>query len=75
MVFVDPPFHQGLMQKTVDKLFTTGTLSNEVTEPSSWLYLEQERELVWPKLPEGWRCYREKKTSQVRFGLFRKESE
>ncbi|MCF6253966.1 MAG: 16S rRNA (guanine(966)-N(2))-methyltransferase RsmD [Thiomicrorhabdus sp.] len=72
IVFVDPPFHQDLMQKTVDKLFTSGVVSNEATEPAPWLYLEQEKELAWPNLPEGWTCYREKNTSQVRFGLFKR---
>ncbi|VAW45816.1 16S rRNA (guanine(966)-N(2))-methyltransferase [hydrothermal vent metagenome] len=71
VVFVDPPFHQNLMQKTVDKLFASGVISNEVSN-SSWLYLEQEKVLSWPTLPDGWRCYREKVTSQVRFGLFKK---
>ncbi len=72
IVFIDPPFHQSLMQKAVDKLFTSGILSDEVSKPSPWLYLEQENNLAWPTLPEGWECYREKKTSQVRFGLFRR---
>ncbi|MCF6346545.1 MAG: 16S rRNA (guanine(966)-N(2))-methyltransferase RsmD [Thiomicrorhabdus sp.] len=72
IVFVDPPFHQALMQKTVDKLFASEVLSNESTELPSWLYLEQEKEQPWPNLPEGWTCYREKSTSQVRFGLFKR---
>ena len=74
VVFVDPPFHQDLMQKTVDKLFASGVLLNEATAQPSWLYLEQEKALSWPKLPGGWTCYREKATSQVRFGLFKNEN-
>jgi 16S rRNA (guanine966-N2)-methyltransferase len=72
IVFVDPPFHKALMQKTVDKLFISGVFSNEEIDSPSWLYLEQERAQDWPNLPEDWTCYREKSTSQVRFGLFKR---
>lgn len=68
VVFLDPPFHQGLMQQSIDKLFQNGYVSK-----SSWLYLEQEKTLSWPQLPDGWQCHREKTTSQVRLGLWRFE--
>ena len=66
-VFVDPPFHQGLMQPAVDLVFKNGYLKND----QAWLYLEQENTLDWPKLPKGWVCCKQKTTRQVRFGLFR----
>ncbi len=66
IIFLDPPFNQGLMQRAVDKLFISGY----VADNAAWLYLEQEKNLEWPKLPEGWICHREKTTAQVRFGLF-----
>lgn len=66
VVFLDPPFNQGLMQPAVELLFKNGWLQTE----QAWLYLEQEKNLPWPTLPEGWVCHREKTTSQVRFGLF-----
>lgn len=66
LIFLDPPFNQGLMQRAVDKLFISGIIQNQ----QAWLYLEQEKQLDWPDLPEGWICHREKSTSQVRFGLF-----
>ncbi|MBO1925048.1 16S rRNA (guanine(966)-N(2))-methyltransferase RsmD [Thiomicrorhabdus sp. 6S3-12] len=69
VVFVDPPFNRGLMQPAVDSLFKNGWIDCE----HAWLYLEQEKSLDWPQLPEEWRCYREKTTSQVRFGLFCKQ--
>ncbi len=72
IVFIDPPFHQSLMQKAVDKLFTSGVFSSEGSDTPSWLYLEQEKSLDWPNLPEGWTSHREKSTSQVRFGLFKR---
>lgn len=65
IVFMDPPFHQDLMQPTLDKLFENGYVSD-----STWLYIEQEKTLDWPQLPEDWSCYREKTTSQVRLGLW-----
>lgn len=73
IVFLDPPFHLGLMQQAVDKLFMSGVFPSLNKTTSVWLYLEQEKALDWPVLPEGWMCYREKSTSQVRFGLFRFE--
>lgn len=69
MVFLDPPFHKEFMQNAIDLLFKNGYLSDQ-----AWLYLEQEKQLDWPKLPEGWVCHREKTTSQVRFGLFVKKA-
>ncbi|HHT00087.1 MAG TPA: 16S rRNA (guanine(966)-N(2))-methyltransferase RsmD [Thiomicrospira sp.] len=68
VIFLDPPFNKGLMQEAVDKLFTSGYVKGN----QAWLYLEQEKQLDWPTLPEGWVCHREKTTSQVRFGLFKK---
>ncbi|MDX1347815.1 MAG: 16S rRNA (guanine(966)-N(2))-methyltransferase RsmD [Thiomicrorhabdus chilensis] len=70
VIFLDPPFQQGLMQPAVDRLFDHGYVNNE----QAWLYIEQEKELDWPQLPEGWVCFREKTTSQVRFGLWCRES-
>jgi 16S rRNA (guanine966-N2)-methyltransferase len=66
VVFVDPPFNQGLMQLAVDKLLKSALLNPH----QAWLYLEQEKDLPWPNLPSDWHCYREKTTSQVRYGLF-----
>lgn len=68
VIFLDPPFHQALMQTSLDKLFANGYVSE-----TSWLYLEQEKSLDWPRLPSGWKCYRDKTTLQVRLGLWRFE--
>jgi len=67
LVFLDPPFHKELMQTAVDLLFENGYLNDQ-----AWLYLEQEKQLDWPNLPEGWVNYREKTTSQVKYALFKK---
>lgn len=67
IVFIDPPFHEGLTAKAFELLLTQGYVHDR-----SWLYLEQEKNLPWPELGQGWVTYREKTTAQVRFGLFRK---
>lgn len=67
LVFLDPPFHKELMQTAIDLLFENGYLNDQ-----AWLYLEQEKQLDWPNLPEGWVNYREKTTSQVKYALFKK---
>jgi len=67
VVFLDPPFHRGLMQPAVDLIFQ----QSYVKTSQAWLYLEQERSLDWPKLPEGWRCHREKTTAEVKYGVFK----
>lgn len=69
IIFIDPPFHQGLMQPTVDLIFEKNWLKND----QAWLYLEQEKALPWPKLPKNWICHREKTTSQVKYALFTQE--
>jgi len=70
LIFIDPPFHQNLMQPTVDLIFKKNWLKNT----QAWLYLEQEKSLPWPQLPENWICHREKSTSQVKYGLFTQET-
>jgi len=69
LIFLDPPFKQGLMQPAVDLIFKNGFLNTQ----QAWLYLEQEKQLEWPSLPEGWVCFREKSTSQVKYALFKQE--
>ncbi len=67
IVFIDPPFNQGLVEPTFELLFKNGYVNEQ-----SLIYLEQEKSLPWPELPAGWQCQKEKTTSQVRFGLFSK---
>lgn len=65
ILFFDPPFGKNLLAPSLEKAFANGWIA-----PQSWLYLEQERTVDWPALPEGWICHREKTTSQVKYGLF-----
>ncbi len=69
-IFLDPPFHKDFMQESLNLLFENGYIGDGTT-----IYLEQENDLNWPQLASGWVCKKEKKTSQVRFGLFIKEAE
>lgn len=66
LVFIDPPFKQGLMATVIERLF-----NEQRVHKDSMLYLEQEKNLEWPGFPENWSCYKEKTTSQVRYGLFK----
>ncbi|MBN2647909.1 MAG: 16S rRNA (guanine(966)-N(2))-methyltransferase RsmD [Thiotrichales bacterium] len=66
LVFLDPPFHQSLMQLSLNLLFEYNWLNPQ----GAWFYLEQEKTLPWPNLPSDCRLHREKTTSQARCGLF-----
>jgi 16S rRNA (guanine966-N2)-methyltransferase len=67
VIFIDPPFHKDLISKTLVALFAAGFIKD-----STILYLELERKLSPPSLPNGWQSYKEKTTSQVQYGLFKK---
>ena len=67
MVFIDPPFRQGLADKTLQLLDQRNWLAADNT-----VYLETEKE--WPlKLPANWRVTKEKTHGQVCFRLLTKD--
>ncbi|MEJ2644652.1 MAG: 16S rRNA (guanine(966)-N(2))-methyltransferase RsmD [Gammaproteobacteria bacterium] len=66
VVFLDPPFSQGLLAPCVARLEAGGWLATE-----GYLYLEAERALVAPPLPEGWEIVRSKTAGQVGYHLAR----
>lgn len=66
LIFLDPPFHQALMQPALEAIFQQNWLKNH----QAWLYLEQEKPLNWPSLPDTWQLYRDKTTSQVKMSLW-----
>lgn len=66
LIFLDPPFHQALMQPALEAIFQQNWLKNH----QAWLYLEQEKPLNWPQLPDTWQLYREKTTPQVKMSLW-----
>lgn len=66
LIFLDPPFGKGLMQPALDAIFQQKWIQTD----QAWLYLEQEKSLNWPLLPDNWQLYREKTTSQVKMSLW-----
>lgn len=69
LVFIDPPFFQGLVQPTLDLIFAGKNFSQ-----LKWIYLEQEKDLAWPPMPAGWEIHREKTTSQSKVSLWQKSA-
>lgn len=55
IVFVDPPFRQGLLEETLRLLETQGWLADEAL-----VYVESEVENGLPPVPANWQLYREK---------------
>ncbi|EKO3456510.1 16S rRNA (guanine(966)-N(2))-methyltransferase RsmD [Vibrio fluvialis] len=70
VVFIDPPFRQGLLQETVQLLEQNGWLA-----ANAMIYIESEKELPLTELPESWQLYREKLAGQVYYRLFERTSE
>ncbi|ENK0809121.1 16S rRNA (guanine(966)-N(2))-methyltransferase RsmD [Vibrio fluvialis] len=70
VVFIDPPFRQGLLQETVQLLEQNGWLA-----ANAMIYIECEKELPLTELPESWQLYREKLAGQVCYRLFERTSE
>lgn len=65
LVFIDPPFRQGLAEKVCHLLEDKGLLS-----PSALIYVEVESELAQLSLPENWQQRKEKTAGQVRYSLY-----
>jgi 16S rRNA (guanine966-N2)-methyltransferase len=66
VVFLDPPFRQGLLQPALELLNARGWLA-----PGARIYIEQESEQPMVALPEGWELLRELKAGQVACQLVR----
>lgn len=63
VVFIDPPFGQGLAECVIDLL--SPHLSDQ-----AWVYLEMGCDEPLPALPARWQLYREKQAGQVCYRLF-----
>jgi 16S rRNA (guanine966-N2)-methyltransferase len=68
VVFVDPPYRQGLLAPVVARLVERGWLAR-----GGAIYLEHEAEVPPPGLPAGWRLVRSAAAGQVRYHLARAE--
>lgn len=65
VVFIDPPFRQGLLEQTLSLLQQNGWLNDQ-----SFVYIETEKELKPPTLPSHWQLHREKTAGQVCYRLY-----
>lgn len=67
LVFLDPPFADGLLPKICQSLDGLNCLAE-----TAWIYMEQGAQQAWPELPESWQLYREGQAGQARFCLVHK---
>ena len=65
IVFVDPPFSQGLVQPSCEALAIKQLLS-----PDSLVYIETPTQEVLTNLPSNWEIYREKTAGGVSYRLY-----
>ncbi|MCW8348442.1 16S rRNA (guanine(966)-N(2))-methyltransferase RsmD [Vibrio sp. ZSDZ65] len=70
LVFIDPPFRQGLLPETVALLEQNGWLSE-----NALVYIETEKELTLDAIPENWDLLKEKTAGQVCYRLFKRNHE
>ena len=66
VVFLDPPFRQGLLEPSLQRLHEGGWLAEDAA-----IHIEVEREVGCPALPPGWAVYRQGQAGQVAFFLLR----
>lgn len=66
LVFLDPPFAQGLWSPLALALERGGWLAAR-----AWIYVESPRGVV-PELPSNWQLHREGHAGEVRFALYRR---
>ncbi|TNC80311.1 MAG: 16S rRNA (guanine(966)-N(2))-methyltransferase RsmD [Oleiphilus sp.] len=66
LVFIDPPFRQGLVAAAIAKVSDQALLS-----PGAYIYIEQEKEAPAPSVPANWRQLKEKEAGQVAYRLYR----
>lgn len=68
IVFIDPPFHQGLIEKCRTWLIEANLLSQ-----NALIYIEAERELSPLPIPANWELVKSKFTGQVGYHLLRSD--
>ncbi|QIQ41650.1 MAG: 16S rRNA (guanine(966)-N(2))-methyltransferase RsmD [Buchnera aphidicola (Microlophium carnosum)] len=64
IIFIDPPYHQGLIKKTIDLLE-----KKEWIKKNSFIYIEQEKKqsLI---IPKNWILYKKKITNKIQCYLY-----
>lgn len=68
IVFIDPPFRQGLLAEAVTLLEQNGWLAED-----AMIYIETEKELPLETLPTSWSLHREKTAGQVSYRLYQRQ--
>ncbi|WP_100754054.1 16S rRNA (guanine(966)-N(2))-methyltransferase RsmD [Vibrio salilacus] len=69
VVFIDPPFRQGLLDETIQLLEQNGWLTDDAL-----IYVETEKELTLDNaIPAHWHLHREKTAGQVSYRLFNRQ--
>lgn len=64
IVFIDPPYNQGLIEKTITLLD-----KNKWLKKNSLVYIEKEKKKSI-KIPKNWTIYKKKNTSQIEYYLY-----
>jgi 16S rRNA (guanine966-N2)-methyltransferase len=67
VVFLDPPFHQDLSAICCQLLEQNNLLTS-----NAMIYLETEKELTNPLVPDNWQLHREKTAGQVTYRLYKR---
>ncbi|MGP4123280.1 MAG: 16S rRNA (guanine(966)-N(2))-methyltransferase [Sodalis sp. (in: enterobacteria)] len=65
VVFIDPPFRQGMITSIVAVLERHQRLADD-----AWIYVETETEALVPDMPAQWHLHREKVTGKVAYRLY-----
>ncbi len=67
VVFLDPPFHQGLLASCCQWLEASNLLS-----PDAYIYIEAEKNLTTLCLPDNWQIKKSKQAGQVAYYLIQR---
>ncbi|MFP8968146.1 16S rRNA (guanine(966)-N(2))-methyltransferase RsmD [Pokkaliibacter sp. CJK22405] len=68
LVFLDPPFNQGLLEPAASYLESRSWLTADAV-----IYIEYEQKLL-PQLPANWQCIKEKRAGEVIFALYQRNT-
>jgi len=68
LVFLDPPFRKNLLKPIAELLESHNLLADD-----AYIYVETEKELGEPQVPENWHLHREKVAGQVSYRLYNRE--
>lgn len=65
IIFIDPPYADGLVLPTIHLLEERGWLA-----PQSWIYIETERRLEALEMPNNWQLHHKKFTKKISYSLY-----